>query len=522
MGYVLYLRKSRADLEAEARGEGETLARHEKTLLELAKKLNLNVVDIYREIVSGETIASRPVMQKLLSEVEQGAWDGVLVMEIERLARGDTIDQGIVAQAFKYSETKIITPMKIYDPDNEYDEEYFEFGLFMSRREYKTTNRRLQHGRIASIREGKYVGNIAPYGYRRVKLKNEKGFTLEPIKEQADVVRLIFDLYVNGEKTENGMQRLGMSLIARKLNSLGIKPLKNEVWVSATIRDMLSNPVYAGKIRWKHRAVKKKVIDGEVVKQRPINDDYLVVDGLHEPIVDIETFEKAQNITKNNKKTPVGIREIKNPLAGLVRCGKCGRAMLRRPYDNYPDTLICTTPNCTTVSAKLEDVEDGILNVLSKWLKKYKTTIKADKRDSTLQISVLNNQLKAIQTNIKELKQQMDKIYEMLEKNIYTTDVFLERSKAVSDKLKLEERRKEQVLNEINKENEARHNYNELIPIVEDVLSIYKTLPNGNAKNEVLKRVIKEVIYTKERSGSFKNIDPKDFKLKVYPVLPKS
>ena len=136
--YCLYLRKSRADMEAEAHGEGETLARHEKLLLEVAKRGEYNVTQIYREIVSGETIAVRPVMQQLLQEVEQGLWAGVLVVEVERLARGDTIDQGMMAQAFKYSGTKIITPLKVYDPENEFDEEYFEFGLFMSRREYKT------------------------------------------------------------------------------------------------------------------------------------------------------------------------------------------------------------------------------------------------------------------------------------------------------------------------------------------------------------------------------------------------
>lgn len=165
LGYCLYLRKSRADMEAESRGEGETLARHEKILLDLAKRMKLDITQIYREIVSGETISSRPVIQQLLSEVEQGTWSGVLVVEVERLARGDTIDQGIVAQSFKYSNTKIITPMKVYDPSNEFDEEYFEFGLFMSRREYKTINRRLQRGRLESIKEGKYLGTTPPYVY---------------------------------------------------------------------------------------------------------------------------------------------------------------------------------------------------------------------------------------------------------------------------------------------------------------------------------------------------------------------
>lgn len=115
MPYCLYLRKSRADMEAEAHGEGETLARHEKILLELAKRDHYSITQIYREIVSGETIASRPVVQHLLQEVEDGKWEGVLVVEVERLARGDTIDQGVMAQAFKYSNTKIITPLKVYN-----------------------------------------------------------------------------------------------------------------------------------------------------------------------------------------------------------------------------------------------------------------------------------------------------------------------------------------------------------------------------------------------------------------------
>ena len=154
MSYCIYLRKSRADKELCS--EEEVLKRHETTLLELAKNRSYNITKIFREVVSGETLAARPQMQELLSEVENGLWEGVLVMEVERLARGNSVDQGIVSQAFKYSNTLIITPTKTYNPANEFDEEYFEFGLFMSRREYKTINRRLNAGRIAACKEGKY------------------------------------------------------------------------------------------------------------------------------------------------------------------------------------------------------------------------------------------------------------------------------------------------------------------------------------------------------------------------------
>lgn len=87
-------------------------------------------------------------------------WDGALVMDVDRLARGDTIDQGRVQRAF-YSNTRIVTPNKTYDPANEYDNEYFEFSLFMSRREYATIKRRMQRGRERSSSDGYYVGNVA-------------------------------------------------------------------------------------------------------------------------------------------------------------------------------------------------------------------------------------------------------------------------------------------------------------------------------------------------------------------------
>ena len=119
--YAKYLRKSRKDMEAEAHGAGETLKKHEIILDNLSNSLGIKreQIDVFREVVSGDSIASRPVMQQLLELVEQGVYKGVFVVEVERLARGNTLDQGTVANAFQYSNTKIITPIKIYDPSNE-------------------------------------------------------------------------------------------------------------------------------------------------------------------------------------------------------------------------------------------------------------------------------------------------------------------------------------------------------------------------------------------------------------------
>ena len=161
MSYFIYARKSRKDADLEALGI-DVLERHITTLLELAKTLLLPIGAIYREVVSGDSIDSRPVMSQVMAEVESCMWDGCLVMDVDRLARGDTIDQGRVQRAFFYSNTKIVTPNKTYDPANEYDNEYFGFSLFMSRREYATIKRRMQRGRERSSSDGYYVGIYRP------------------------------------------------------------------------------------------------------------------------------------------------------------------------------------------------------------------------------------------------------------------------------------------------------------------------------------------------------------------------
>lgn len=108
---AIYLRKSREDEELKE----ETLARHEKMLLDYCKRNKLNIVKTYKEVVSGESIANRPEMQKLLDDVASGLYNGVVCVEIERLSRGNQLDQCELLDVFKSSNTKIYTLNKIYD-----------------------------------------------------------------------------------------------------------------------------------------------------------------------------------------------------------------------------------------------------------------------------------------------------------------------------------------------------------------------------------------------------------------------
>lgn len=516
--YCGYLRKSRVDLEAEASGEEDTYQRHERTLLELAGKLGVTLEKIYREKpISGERISARPEMMKLLEDVEDEQWTGVFAVEVERLARGDTMDQGIVAQAFKYSNTLIVTPMRTYNPNDPNDEEYFEFNLFMSRREFKTITRRLQSGRVSSVKEGRYIGNKPPYGYVRVKLQG-KGYSLEPHPEQAPIVQLIYSLYTDPDPTK----RMGTAKIAHYLNyEKKIPSANNTKWTVAQVNKLIRNPIYIGKVMWGTRPEIKK----RNTKSRPRREG-IIVQGLHSPIIDELTYNLAKQIMMENGHAPVSRGKISNPFAGLIRCGKCGGPILLRPYGGkIPDTLMCPDTTCKNVSAYQYLVEERVLQGLRKWVSGLKNQLldhhssQVDNRDEA-RLNALEKVFKDLKKSLEELNEQRSGLHELVEKKVYTIEVYLERSKLLNeryDELKKTVNEAERELETERRKFEARY---ETIPMVERVLKEYEETDSPAIKNALLKSIIQTIRYSKDKGGRWSGamdqfeltIEPKVFK----------
>ena len=240
MKVCIYLRKSRADRERPEMPAEMVLERHEAILLAYAAKAGLEVEAIKKEVVSGESLVRRPEMLCLLEEVEDGMYDAVLVKDFDRLGRGSMMEQGIIIEAFRKSGTKIITPEKTYDLENEFDEEYIDISAFFARKELKMITKRLQSGRIKSVSDGNYISPHPPYGFDKIQK------ILKVNEKEKEVVRLIFDLYVN--------HGYGAARIARYLTDLAISGKHGaDHWDKTTIRNILRNPIYIGKVTWNKR-----------------------------------------------------------------------------------------------------------------------------------------------------------------------------------------------------------------------------------------------------------------------------
>lgn len=498
--YWVYLRKSRADIEAEARGEGETLSKHKKTLLSFAKDNKLNITRIYQEVESGESIIHRPEMVKILKDMEETPPAGVLVMDIDRLGRGDKIDQGIIEQAFKETFTLIVTPSGTFDMNDENGEFNVEMRTFLARIELKQTTKRLQGGRIRSVQQDRnYLGTRPPYGY--LIHKDKEGRTLIPHPEQADVVRQIFYWYTN----ENPEQRLGSNKIANELNNRSIPTYTGrKPWDASSVLTILKNEVYTGRIQWGKTKHEKSKVAGKRRKTsaRP-REKWIDVEGRHQPLISKETYLLAQEILKTKYHVPYQlVNGITNPLAGLIRCAKCGSSMVYRPYTSQPAHLKCYKKGCDNKSSRFEYVERALIVSLTSWLDEYEAEWKKYSIDTSLEDdarrfsqTTLNNQL----NELRELELQKSRLFDLLERGTYDEETFLMRSVEVSKRIEeikicIEESKLE--LERATKKSEARKNF---VPKIKKVIQLY---PKANAaeKNALLKSVIAYATYNKERT----------------------
>ena len=317
---IIYLRKSRAERNESVE---EVLARHEKILQDFAIQTfgqKIPEENIHREVVSGETLDERDEIKKVFNRLEKENIKVLLVVEPQRISRGDMLDCGRVVRILKYTETLCVTITKTYDLNSKFDRELFEAQLLQGNKYLEYTKEIMDRGKALSIREGKYIASTPPFGYSRKAL--DKGYMLIKNKEEAPIVETIFNLFVD--------ENLSTLEISNYLNKHRIKPKKNELWDDKMVRHILKNEVFYGSLVWGKRPIVRKLIDGELTKFRVTNDEYMLVRGMHEAIVSKDKWDAAQEKIKGHRSAKNGTsKELKNPLAGLVFCEKCGYSLVR-------------------------------------------------------------------------------------------------------------------------------------------------------------------------------------------------
>ena len=505
---VAYLRKSRADGEESVE---EVLAKHERIIQDYCVRVfgaELPQSKILREVQSGETIDARPVMQHLIRLIQDGEVKGVIVVDLQRLSRGDLIDIGTLSRLFQVTGCEIITPTRQYNLTDEYDRSFFEMEIMHGKDYLAYIKKIMARGREQSVREGNYIGSIAPFGYNRVFINKKP--TLEINESEAAIVRMIFDWYT-------GADLLGPMRIADKLNDLGIKPRINQTWTPAAVTNIVINPVYCGKLRWNQRKTKSQYIDGEIVKTRPRNKDFILSDGKHPPIISYDQFEKAVQARQSRQHENVQKeKRLVNPLSGIFRC-ECGEMMTwktyytRNTHEPTEPMFLCTNQKrCGCRASYITPVLHAIRIALEEALPSYiKLSETAEKSAS------ISPTLNSLQKELSDYKKKQDKLYDYLERGVYSEEIFIERSQKIKARI-------DEINRSINKIREAHitiEQYREFVSNLKEAIdSIEDMSIPPDVKNKLLRKSINYITYRRERSPRRK-YDDTPIKISVYFVI---
>lgn len=501
----MYLRKSRQD----EGGLEETLRKHKEILLDFAVKNNIQISDndIYEETISGESLYARPEMLRLLQNVDNGLYNAVLCVDVDRLGRGGMSDQGIIFETFKNNDTKIITPRKIYDLNDEFDEDNIEFESFMARRELKIIKRRLKRGTKKSIEEGCYLAN-APYGYKNTVVN--KRHTLEIVEDEAKIVRTIFDLYIN--------KGMGCQNIANAINAMGAKPRRTNQFSRTSVMFILKNNVYIGKIVWDKKTHIRKNTRGNSKHIVIYNDKekWTVVDGLHPPIIDLDTWNKAQQIIADKAHPPTHTGEIKNVLSHLIYCGNCGGLMTRTiSRGSKADTrnkkyyYSCKNKGCIK-STQCHYVDEIVINTLRN---RFRDMVLDMAEETNIHYIDYTSQIKGIKSELKKLETQLDSLHDLLEQGIYDIPTFMDRQKTINV-------RKYELNNQLNiidskTSDNKRIDEISMINRIQNVLEVFdKATPQE--QNQLLRTIVDKITYHKKQSDT---LDKCQLTISLKPVF---
>jgi site-specific DNA recombinase len=248
------------------------------------------VVSAFEDQSSGVTL-DRPGLQQALELARERRFDLLLVYRVDRLSR-KVRQLAALAEELDQLEIVLKSATEPFDTGSAAGRMMLQMLGVFAEFEHATIVDRVTAGLERRVREGKWMSGRTPYGYTR------RNGLLVPDPVKAPVVRRIFRLYAEG--------KLGTTAIARKLEAEAAPAPRKQGWSPNALQLILANPAYRGQIRW--------------------NDS--LFEGLHKPLIDEETFERAQVILARRHED-ASLRRG-NPtdflLSGLVRCAHCKRA----------------------------------------------------------------------------------------------------------------------------------------------------------------------------------------------------
>ena len=372
---------------------------------------------------SGKSIEGRDEFNRMMEDIKTGKDDVsfVLVFKLSRFGRNAADVLSTLQTMQDFGVNLICVEDGI---DSSKDAGKLMISVLSAVAEIERENIRVQtmEGRIQKARDGKWNGGFPPYGY------SLKDGVLEINEEEAPAIRTIFEQWVTTDIGANGL--------AKYLETHGIRKIprhngKNPLFDAALIRKIIKNPVYCGKIAYGRRKTEK--VHGTRNEYKLVEqDDYLVVDGLHEGIVSEELWNQAQVKMIARAKKYEHVNKAKDTkthlLSGLVKCPVCGAGMYgnksikhRKDGSKYKDFFYYSCKHRTMTRGHKCDYKKQIQEeVLDASVVEIITKLVSNPRFASLMQEKINMKVDTtvIDQEIKALEKQLKQSYAMKRKTL--------------------------------------------------------------------------------------------------------
>ena len=363
---------------------------------------------------SGKSIEGRDEFNRMMEDIKTGKDDVsfVLVFKLSRFGRNAADVLSVLQTMQDFGVNLICVEDGI---DSSKDAGKLMISVLSAVAEIERENIRVQtmEGRIQKARDGKWNGGFPPYGY------SLKDGVLEINEEEALAIRTIFEQWVSTDIGANGL--------AKYLENHGIRKIprhngKNPLFDAALIRNIIKNPVYCGKIAYGRRKTEK--VHGTRNEYKLVEqDDYLVVDGLHEGIVSEEMWNQAQVKMIAQAKKYEHVNKAKDTrthlLSGLVKCPICGAGMYgnksikhRKDGTKYKDFFyygckhrtMTRGHKCDYKKQVNEDVLDAaVVEVITKLVANPQfASMMQDKINMKVDTTVIDQEITALEKQLKQ------------------------------------------------------------------------------------------------------------------------
>lgn len=412
-----------------AQTEGYSLEAQTERLRKYADYKEMEVVREYCDAgKSGKSITGRPEFQRMLQDASEER-DGVAFILVFKLSRfGRNVAD--VLNSLQFIQDYGVNLVCVEDGiDSSKDSGKLTITVLSAVAEIERENILVQtmEGRKQKAREGKWNGGQAPFGYDL----DSKNSTLVVNEEEAEIVRIIYDKFVH---TDMGADAICNYLNQRGYTKKKVRGHELNYFARGLIMKILDNPVYIGKIAY-GKNVTEKVKGTRDEYRRVKTDDYLLADGLHEAIVDEETWEAARE-----KRKRTGVRFVKTHslehehiLTGLIRCPLCGGGMSgtvqrrqNKKTGEYKDTFYYRCHHRKKVDGKICDykpmLNQKMFNAEVEEFIRYMVAgdefrkFVQEKLEEKVDVSALETEREQLQKQLKQVQGSKLKLIQMLDR----------------------------------------------------------------------------------------------------------